>query len=322
MRMHPCWLLVLMLAACDGNVNLDDDDDTTTAPDDDDDDDTVDLPDAPRGECALADKVGWFEVQHEVDYSAVYGLVADGVVPTTILQNVGEQGGCRLMQRINPFCDPPCQPGETCDHSGECIPYPANHSVGTVTIEGLSSDVAMDPTMTNDYFDTTIEHPPFAPGADIVLTASGDDYAAFAMVGQGVAPIETSDETWIVRSGQDLTMTWTPADQEHAEIYIRLNIDQHGNSPVEIVCSVPDTGSADIPSSVIDQLLGFGVTGFPSGNLARRTVDKVDIEPGCVQFTVFSHLLGSLQVEGHIPCAGPDDCPPGMECDIPTGTCI
>ncbi len=320
-------LLCLLLVACNGSGS-DDDDDSGVADDDDDDitgddddDDTVQLTE-PRGACELAVKVGSFEVQHETDYSMVYGVVADGVVPTTILENVGESGSCRLLRRNNPFCDPPCDPGFTCDHNGECIPYPNNMGVGTVDVFGLAKDVSMEPSGTNEYYDTVMPHPAFEPGSAVRLEASGGDYAGFTLYGQGVSPVDTLDKVWVVRDGQALDITWTPADQEYAEIHLRLNIDQHGNSPVELVCDVPDSGSASIPGELTDALMGFGITGFPAGQIYRRTVDKVEVESGCVEFEVYSHLQGNLQVEGHIPCAGPDDCPEGMECDIPTGTCI
>ena len=324
--MRQLWWFGLVACRWLGCPATDDDDsaveDDDTGDDDAGDDDTVAFS-APRGACPdLAEKVGTFEVQHESDYSTVYGQVADGVVPTTILENVGEVGDCRLMRRNNPFCDPPCEPGFTCDFDGECITYPANHSAGTVTISGLTKQVEMEPSGTNNYFDTEMTHPPFEIGSEVVLQAAGDEIAAFTLFGQGVTPIDILDDAWIVREGEPLQVAWTPADGEYATIHLRMNIDQHGNTPVELVCDLPDQGTAILDSELTDQLIAFGVTGFASGNIYRRTVDHIDVEYGCVEFAVYSHLLGNLQVEGHIPCWGPDDCPDGMECDIPTNTCI
>ena len=320
------WLFLLpclLLLACPA----DDDDDSATPSDDDaadddaGDDDTVPF-DPPAGECAMADKVGSFEVQHEVDYSLVYGQVADGVVPTTILENMGEMGGCKLLRRNNPFCDPPCEADFTCDHDGECIPYPVNQDVGTVTLHGLVQDVAMEPSSFNDYYDTTLTHPAFEPGAEITVVASGADHAGFTMHGEGVTPMETGDEVWVLREGEPLDISWVTAEQLYASIHMRFNVDQHGNSPVELVCDMEDTGSAQIPPELTGSLIQYGVTGFPSGNLYRRTVDRVQGEYGCVEFEVFSHVQGNLQVEGYIPCDDPTDCPDGMECNYATGTCV
>ena len=311
----------LLLAGCPG----DDDDDASSGDDDvtaDDDDttgdDDIDVPEL-RGPCELAGKVGYFHVAHELDYSSVSGEVSDGTVPVTVLEQVASEGPCRLMRRNNPFCDPPCEPGTTCDFDGSCIPYPMPYSVGTVTVEGLAAAVSMDYPA---YFDTSLPHPPFADGAGVRLTAAGDEYAGFTLYGVGVAPIATDDEVWIVREGEALDVSWVPADTAKVQVQLRFNIDQHGNSPVELLCDLDDTGSHAVPSVLVEQLLVYGVSGFASGNLTRRSVDSVDAEFGCVEFVVFSHLQGNLQVEGHIPCDDPDDCPEGMECDFATNTCV
>ncbi len=317
--------LALALGGCpeDDDDDVSGDDDTTAADDDDTgDDDTGDDDTEPpelAGACALESKVGYFQVQHEPDYSAVSGEVTDGVVPITILEEIASEGPCRLLRRNNPFCNPPCEPGTTCDFDGSCIPYPTAHGVGTVTIEGLTAPVSMEFPA---YFDTTLPHPPFTPGEWIQLTAAGDEYAGFTMHGMGVTPIETEDEAWIVREEQPLIVQWIPTDEPPVEVQLRFNVDQHGNSPVELVCDLEDDGSHDVPSDLIAELLSAGVSGFATGNLYRRTVDSVEIPPGCVQFTVFSHVMGNLQVEGHIPCDEPEDCPDGMECDFATNTCI
>ncbi len=272
-----------------------------------------------RGPCALSQKVGFFQVQHEPDYSAVSGEVNDGVVPIKVLDQVASEGDCVLLQRNNPFCDPPCGPSETCDHDGSCIPYPLPKSGGQVSISGLNKAVELQPP---SYFDTQMPHPGFDPGAAIVLSAAGDEVGGFTLVGAGFAPVELSSGAWLVEAGEPLEVTWTAEAAGPARILLRLNIDQHGNSPVQVFCDLPDTGTATVPASLVDELLGFGVSGFPSGDLFRRTVDSVTIEYGCVEFLVFSHRQATVQVAGHIPCNDPDDCPPPLTCDLPTNTCI
>jgi hypothetical protein len=273
-----------------------------------------------RGECASAEEIGYFIVQHEPDYSVVSGEVLDGVVPSKILQEVGKEGDCVLLQRKNPFCDPPCKPGDTCNQSGTCEPYPLTKDVGTVTVAGLQKGVEMQPP---SYFDTNMPHPAFSPGAAITLNASGADYPSFTLYGQGFAPIVIPDATWVINMGAPLNITWTPdTSAENATVRLRVNIDQHGNSPVELVCELKDTGSATIPALLIDKLLSFGVTGFPSGHVVRHTLDSTMVGPGCVRFEVFSHVLGDLQVANHIPCDAATPCPMGKTCDIKTGTCL
>jgi hypothetical protein len=206
-----------------------------------------------------------------------------------------------------------------------CVPFPLPKSVGLVTVTGLEKAVAMSPPKPPappSYFDTMMPHPAFAPGAAVTLKAAGGDYPGFTLYGQGFAPMVIPKETWVVTKGEPLTVAWTPdSSATHASVRLRLNIDQHGNSPVELVCELKDTGSAAIPSSLIDKLLGFGVTGFPSGHVSRHTLDSTTVGPGCVRFEVFSHVQGDLQVAGHIPCAAGKPCPMGMTCELATGTC-
>ncbi len=252
-------------------------------------------PHPPAGPCAIEEKIGVFKVMHEPDYSAISGEVTNGVVPSTILEEVAAEGGCRLMQRGNPFCDPVCPPGETCDFNGVCIPYPEQRSVGNVTINGLNKTVSMDPSA---YFDASMPHPGFDPGADISLVAAGEDYEGFAMWGVGVTPLELPDSTWSLQTGQPLEVTWIPAeDGENVEVHLSMNVDQHGNTPVTLYCDLPDTGSTAIPAALIDALLGYGITGFASGHIFRRTVDHIDVADGCIQLEVFSHLTAGVDVE-------------------------
>ncbi|MBT3219868.1 MAG: hypothetical protein HN348_12330 [Proteobacteria bacterium] len=315
------------LACVDGDDTDDtpaDTDDTDTDTDDTDDDEW-EVPTL-KGECALKDKVGSFWAQHEQDYSVVSGEVRDGTVPSTILELMVEDGDCRLMRSNNPFCDPTCQPDEACDFDGSCIPYPVTIDVGTVKVDGLNKDVAMSPPgngLPSVYYDTQMPHPGFEPGADVRLVAAGNEIDGFTLYGEGVAPIVIPDEPWLVSEGKDMLVTWTPDKAvKQARIFLRFNIDQHGSTPVSVWCDIADTGSYSVPSSVMDALIAYGVTGFPNGNIYRRSVDSVETSAGCVEFEVSSRITGTLNVEGHIPCDGPEDCPKGMICDLTIGTCV
>jgi hypothetical protein len=331
--MHRCPLLLLTLALACNTAEPGDETSTsgpagssggTTAPTSGGEasstDDTGDV--ALRGACPRATRVGGFELAMEAGYTAFSGAVADGVVPITVLEPVGEGGGCVLLRRNNPFCDPPCQPGTTCDFDGACIPYPTNHDVGAVTVTGLVQPLEVAPVMpTFDYFDTSLMHPAFAPGAALELSAAGGDYAAFVLRGEGVAMIAPTSATLTMVHDQPLAVAWTPGDGGAARVRVELNIDQHGNTPVRLVCEADDAGALTIPRELISQLIGFGISGFPSAQYYRETVDSVDLEPGCVEFTVHSHVQTLLSVEGHIPCDSPDDCPDGQVCDLPVQTC-
>ncbi len=277
-----------------------------------------------RGACAAAERVGGFSVSVEQDYSAFSGVVADGVVPITVHEPVGEGGGCVLLRRNNPICDPPCQPGTTCDFSGECIEYPTNHDVGTVSVDGLVQPVEVMPVMaTFDYFDTTLMHPAFLPGVGITLAASGGDYSPFTLHGEGVAMIEPASGMVTMKKGQALVLEWAVAGAGAGlgQIHVELTIDQHGNTPVKLVCDGADSGQLEVPSELIAQFVDFGISGFPSAQFYRQTVDSLDVGAGCVDFTVRSHRETLLAVEGHTPCNKPADCPDGQVCDIMIQTC-
>ena len=296
---------ILAIAACDGD-NEDDDGPPTETPD-------------LRGECDQEAEVGRFYVQHEPDHSVVSGEVKDGVVPMTILEEIAAEGDCRLMRRNNPQCDPACEGGEACDHDGECVPYPQVVGVGEVRILGLNKDVTMGE---GAYFDTSMPHPGFDPGAHVRLEAAGGGYEPFELYGRGVTPLELPAETWVLREGEPLEISWTAAGDEQAHMLLTFNIDQHGNTPVTMFCVSDDTGSLQVPASLVDAFKEQGVSGYSAANLYRITTDSVEMELGCVQFDIYSHATGDLQVEGHLPCDGDEDCPDGMTCDIPTNTCV
>jgi len=242
------------------------------------------------GPCPLETKVGLFEIAHREMYSAITGQVADAVVPATVLQPEESEGSCRLMRRVNPFCDPACEVGYNCSQSEECVPYPVNQSAGTVTITGLLDNVSLEPNSSKAYQKTDVSDPPFAPGSPILLDAEGDEVAGFRLDGIGVTPLAGVSTAWEIHAGEPLAVTWT-AGLGHARILTTLNVDQHGNSPVTMYCDFDDTGSASMPASLIDALIAYGLSGAASGHVFRSTVDSVEIAPGaCVELDVFSHV--------------------------------
>jgi hypothetical protein len=99
-------------------------------------------------------------------------------------------------------------------------------------------------------------------------------------------------------------------------VLIEMNVDQHGLTPITLVCDVPDTGEAVLPQGATDALIAAGVTGFPSGRLTRRTVDAFTEADRCVDFTVTSVRAVPVEVAGHVPCIGDDDCPPPQTCEL------
>src|SRR5262245_19407818 len=118
-------LLLLTLAGCPDTTKPPPDDTDETG--DDTSPETLDLATVPlTGACSLADDYGGFVVSVGTDASNVDGRVADGVVPFTVLEELVREGDCAVLRRNNPYCDPGCDPGYTCDFDGTCVPYPVN----------------------------------------------------------------------------------------------------------------------------------------------------------------------------------------------------
>jgi len=272
-----------------------------------------------RGECPLETKWGEFVVANFDFYSIVDGSVSNGVVPVTILENVGEDGTCKLLKRNNPFCDPACEASETCDFDGSCIPFPEGQELGEVTVGGLLKDVCMDAVVPGyTYFDTDLPFPAFTTGELIELrTGDGGAFPAVEMHGIGVEDLTLSEPEWVLFESQDLVFNWTPptAPVVRSQIHVQLNIDQHGLTPIQMFCEFEDDGQAALPDSLITQLINFGVTGFPNATVTRRTIDSVDMGGGCVEFVVKSPIQPDIRVDGFIPCVSDYDCPTGQTCD-------
>ncbi|HWB82086.1 MAG TPA: hypothetical protein VG755_44290 [Nannocystaceae bacterium] len=275
-----------------------------------------------HGACELADRVGGFVLLREESYSTFSGAVADGVVPVSVLENVGEEGDCRMLRRNNPFCDPACGPGETCDFDGTCLDYPRNHDVGMVDVTGLLDAVSVAPIEpTYDYFDTSLPHPAWDPLAPIELSAAGGDYEAFMLAGVGVSMIVPDPAPLVLDPDADLTVMWTP-DEGPQQVRVELTIDLHGATPSKLVCVTADDGELTVDQTLVAQFVALGVTGFPTVTFHRETVDSIDITPGCVELGVRSYAEGELSVVGHTPCTMDRDCPDPMICDMPNETCV
>ncbi|MCG8420344.1 MAG: hypothetical protein MJE77_20620 [Proteobacteria bacterium] len=276
-----------------------------------------------RGPCQLDQRLGAFTVAAHDSFSAIDGKVANGVVPITILETLHTAGQCRLLRRNNPFCDPACESGTTCDFSGRCIPFPQRQNVGVVTITGLKEPVEMRPLEPgNDYVETKLAHPAFDDGALIRLTSTAGSYGKLAMHGIGGGVLAMAGDRWPLERGRDLAVAWSaPTAGARTRAFLELTIDQHGNSPVALHCDFDDTGSGTVSADVIDRLFDAGVSGFPNGSLTRRTVDSMAVDDGCVELVVSRPRSHQVRVAGHTPCTDNTSCPQGQTCDLDMQTC-
>ncbi len=319
-------MTVLLLLAC---IDADARGDSAVAPDTSDTGEEAVVTDDPpesvvlEGLCPLDTRHGAFYVEAYDSYSAVYGEVSDGVVPNTVLTEVAVDGACRLMRTENPYCDPPCSAGETCDLDSTCIAYPSTQDLGTVSVSGLVEAVAMEPVSPGfSYFDTSLPHPIYTDEQVIELTTSGATLDPFVLHGVGFDVLTLDTASWTVAEHTSVPLAWAGAAKDtQTEVFVELNIDQHGTSPLTVWCVFEDTGSAEIPATVIDALLDAGVTGYPSGRVTRRTVDSTTAGDGCVDLTVASPVGASIDVAGYTPCTSDLDCPPNQSCNLALQVC-
>jgi hypothetical protein len=275
------------------------------------------------GDCPLASRVGGFQVSIYEDYSLVQGAIADGVVPISILEQVASEDECVLLRRNNPHCDPSCESGFTCDFDGECIDYPANQDLGSVKLLGLDELVVMDPVQPgNTYFDTSLGHPAFSHGQLLEIRATEGWAGAWDLHGVGSDVLVPGESLWQVSETQDLTVTWAPPPEgSRGHVRLKLNIDQHGTSPVSVLCDMEDDGQGTVAAELIQSLVLYGVSGFPSASLSRRTVDQATVEAGCFDLVVDTPVHVDVDVAGFTPCKDNDDCPDGQTCNLELEIC-
>ncbi|GDX79677.1 hypothetical protein LBMAG42_14880 [Deltaproteobacteria bacterium] len=277
------------------------------------------------GECAMDVDFGGFTVTDNGETTDVAGKVADGVVPIAVLEPIATEGDCQVLRQNNPHCEPTCDPGQTCDFDGLCVPYPINQDLGTVTITGLVDAVTMEPAFPgNTYYNSTaLPHPAITADVAVRLGMPAGAYGPAELFGVGFESLVVSDAGWSITEGADLVVGWAAPKSAapRSEVVLSVSIDQHGVSPSSLRCVFADTGSGTVPAAAITALVGAGVTGFPNGALERRTVDKAVAGAGCFDFALRSPRTVQVDVGGHTPCVSTVDCPDGQTCNEELQTC-
>ena len=268
-----------------------------------------------------SDRIGGFEIAHWDKFSTVTGNVASGVLPTAILDPKEEGSECMLFKKDYPFCDPGCEAGFVCDDFGECIPYPTNQSLGSVAVHGLLASLTLEPDGSNYYWDTAVPFPMFYAGDLISIEAAGDEIEGFTLRSIGVDFLEFDSVDWVIVEGEDLHISWISSPNANRVVF-DLNVDQHGNSPVSMICDTPDDGELTIESNLLDTLMLYGVSGFATATARRQVADSVHLDAGCVDLLALHHVNGNLLVKGHTACTSDEDCPKGEHCEVAINTCV
>lgn len=253
--------------------------------------------------------------------TAFLGAVADGPTP---VQNTWKEEqsavGCKLYTPKSPFCDPSCGSSAVCVDDDQCVPRPTSKSVGTIHLKGVgTSEVAMNPVGTNNNYQPTastkLPYPPCSEGAEVTLAADGGGYRAFELKSRCIAPLEFDGKIKLVKD-MPLALKWkAPGDSKVARMLIRLDISHHGGSRGKIECDVEDSGSLELPATMISKLLDLGVAGYPTIILTRTAAGGTSSgEPKQVTFNVVESVERAVEIDGLISCTDDTDCPSGKTC--------
>ncbi|WP_438033478.1 hypothetical protein [Sorangium sp. So ce204] len=255
--------------------------------------------------------------------TSVIGKIYDGPTPSQLVWEVqAEEDGCQLLTPRVPFCNEPCGGSAVCVEDDTCQPYPAAHSAGNVTVTGLNlesgeASLVMSPTANNYQPPAGVKllYPPVDEGDVLRFEASGDFFSAFTVETKGVSPLELLSETIELKPEEPLHIEWTPPGQaDIARLHVKLDISHHGGTKGMIECNVDDTGSLDVPASLVKQLLDLGVAGFPTIIVTRRSVGSTTIPAGRVDLVVSSQIERAVVIAGLTSCNDDSQCPEGQTC--------
>jgi hypothetical protein len=169
------------------------------------------------------------------------------------------------------------------DFHGVCAPLPAHFDVGTITLAGLKTPIAMTPDDLDRYIATALPDPDdlFDAGDTVIATTSGGALPPLKFTARGVAPLEVPNPVVNARKGKDSLLKWTPADPE-SRVQVYLAIGSHDPNPLggAIVCDVPDgDGQVTIGAALLEKLWWLGCDGAWAAKCSRITRYSRDAIP-------------------------------------------
>jgi hypothetical protein len=247
-------------------------------------------------------------------YTKLLGQIYDGPQPPTpVLKLDTREGDCELLVPKNPFCMGGCA-GGVCVDENTCQPLPATVNVGIARITGFKGgEITIMPTEPAKVYQPSPTLPPRACDEGGALEIRTD---RFTLQGKCVAPLEVAAQTTDkipVKAGTPVRILWTAGQAGIARLEIHLDIAHHGGKKGEINCSVPDTGSFDIPLTLSDKLISLGLAGFPTVEMRRVYTSAAPNEPN-IKVLVTSDVSRDVDT-GVRSCNDNNDCPPGQTCD-------
>jgi hypothetical protein len=278
--------------------------------------DLVTPPSTLQGACLSSEHLGGFRIEEGSPQSYLAGAVRDGVVPDAIETEIYHSGLCTLRQPPRTFCDPACDPGFVCNLTNTCVPYPTGIDLGQVSVRGDGVSWSIAPTDPGPRYDL-VGPDPLVPAHTWVMLTAATGGAGGPLYGVGPEPLILGSTDWPLDGTDDLLLSWTPPSDASTltDVTFTLLTNQHGVRPVTLRCELPDTGTAAIPRSALDQLLALGVSGVPSAFATRRSADSVQAEDGCIDFQIRRTVRGYPSLGGRVACVSDVQCPTGTTCD-------
>lgn len=250
--------------------------------------------------------------------SSFIGSVNDGPIPVanTWVKEMDAEG-CTLYSPKSRFCDPGCGVSAVCVNDNECVPYPASQGLGTIHLAGVgASDISMVP-IANKYqpVGTVLPFPPCAEGEEVRLRVEGGAYASFTLAASCISELTFNGPLQITR-GEPMKLNWSaPGRSDLARIAVHVDISHHGGARGKIDCDLEDTGSFDIPALLVDKLVSFGASGFPTVVLARVSSGGVKSgEQNQVKLVVQESIEREIEIDGLVSCTKDGDCPAPKTC--------
>jgi hypothetical protein len=250
-------------------------------------------------------------VEDAAAYTAIFGKVYSGPYPTDIIETViGSDDNCKVYKYSLQACyDPTCPGEQTCVAENVCETKPVPVSVGDVSVAGIGdTSLKLAATNLNYQYPLDLPYPGVTEGEPVTLTGTGDAFPAFTVSATGVAPIATSESSYLITSGEPLTVTWTPGADPGTEVTATLNVSKHGGSAGYVLCKTTDSGTLTIAADVVKALVELGVGGFPELLLKRSTHGESTVGDGKIGLEVESVSKPALNIDGYCSCFNDSDC--------------
>jgi hypothetical protein len=243
-------------------------------------------------------------------FTKFIGVVFDGPVPPSMpLKLDSEKNGCQLMVPQALFCSPSCGAAGVCTAENVCTPYPTAQNLGVVHVTGLGpTEVVMDPMPTGYNYQPSMTLPYPSCNEDGAVKVSSDK---LTIDGKCIAPLTLLGADPVpIASGKGVPLTWTPPGKAGiSRIKIKLDIAHHGGKKGEIDCDVPDTGSFEIPETLITKLVSLGLAGFPTIVVNRQSSASAPTQSQV-------NLVVSSSIERSVD-SGVKSCTDNSECTAP-----